>query len=116
MSFLYPRTIAIRRAITNETPGSQPYSGTQEANETVIATVLPASIQLQSKGGTPEAGTPSDAFNMSRYAVMIPRAAAAIGLITERDIVVDDLGKRYQVVGAYWNSLGYNLACTLLEA
>lgn len=116
MSFIYPRIISIRRPNTDSAVGAQPYSGTTQANETQIAADLPASIQLQSKGGTPEAGTPSDAFSMSRYAVMIPFFAAPLGLITERDIVVDDLGKRYQVVGAYWNSLGHNLSCTLLEA
>jgi hypothetical protein len=116
MSFLYPRTVAITRPNTNDTAGDRGYSGVTKAAETAIASGLPASIQLQSKGGTPEGGTPSDAFTMSRYAVMIPQSAAALGLIEERDIVTDDLNKRYQVVGAYWNSLGYNLSCTLLEA
>jgi hypothetical protein len=116
VSFVYPRTIAITRPNTNDTPGDRGYSGVTKANETPIVSGLPASIQLQSKGGAPLGGTPSDAFSMSRYAVMIPFAAAALGLIEERDIVTDDLGKRYQVVGAYWNSLGHNLSCTLLEA
>lgn len=116
MSFIYPRSISIRRPNANNAVGAQPYSGVIEANETVIATALPASIQLQSKGGTPEAGTPSDAFSMSRYNIMIPAASAALGLIADRDVVVDDLGERYQVVGNYWNSLGYNLSATRLEA
>jgi hypothetical protein len=116
MSFLYPRVVAISRPNTNDTAGDRGYSGVTKTNETLIVTGLPASIQLQSKGGRPDAQVPSDAYSMSKFAIMIPFAAAALGLITERDIVTDDLGKRYQVVGTYWNSLGHNLSCTLLEA
>lgn len=116
MSFIYPRTIAISRPNTNDTPGDRGYSGVTKANETQIAAGLPASIQLDTKGGKPDGDVPSDAYGRSAYRIFIPQSAAALGLINERDIVTDDLGKRYQVVGDYWNSLGYNLACTLLEA
>jgi hypothetical protein len=115
MSFLYPRTLSIRRPRPNQTAGLQPYSGQSKAAEDVIATGLPASIQLNHKSGPPQGGTPSDAYNRSGYDILIPRGAAALGSICERDIVVDDLGKRYEVTGAYWNSLGYNLSAEMLQ-
>ena len=116
MSFVYPRVVSINRANTNETPGAQSYSGTTEAAETVILSSLPAAIQLQRKASTPIGGLPSDASNRAGFNVFIPKRAAALGLIKERDVVVDDLGNRYQVFGAYWNSLGYNLFTELLQA
>lgn len=116
MSFIYPRTVALTRPPINDAPGDRGYSGVTKANETTIATGLPASIQLDTKSGKPDGDVPSDAYTRTAYRIFIPRRAAALGLINERDIVTDDLGKRYQVVGNYWNSLGYNLACTVLEA
>lgn len=113
---IYNRVIAIRRPQTNETPGDQGYSGTQEANESVILSGLPASIQFAGAGGEPLGGTPSDASKRGNYRIMIPASAASIGSITERDIVVDDLGKRYEVFATWPDSLGYNLHTELLEA
>jgi hypothetical protein len=115
-SFLYPRTVSVFRLQTNETPGAQPYSGTTKGAETLIVSGLPASIQFTRKSGSPLGGTPSDAPNKAGFNIMIPLSAAANGTITERDIIVDDLGKRYEVFGAYWNSLGFNLQTELLQA
>jgi hypothetical protein len=115
VSFIYPRTVSIRRPSVDNAVGAQPYSGLTEANETQVAGGLPASIQLARKGGAPDAGTPSDSYGRVTFNIFIPARAAALGLITENDIVVDDLAKRYQVSGAYWNSLGYNLTADLLS-
>lgn len=114
--FIYPRVIAITRPATNETPGGQDYSGTQKANETSVATGIPCSIQFSSRLSKVLGGTPSDASDIAGFRIFIPLCAAANGLITERDIATDDLGKRYQVFAAYWDSLGYNLQVELLEA
>lgn len=113
---LYPRVVAVTRPATNETPGGQDYSGTQKATETAIVSGLPASIQFTGRLSTPLGGTPSDATDRAGFRILIPAFAAADGLITERDIVTDDLGKRYQVFAGYWDSLGYNLQAELLEA
>jgi hypothetical protein len=37
-------------------------------------------------------------------------------LITEHDVIVDDIGNRYTVVAGYWNSLGYRARCEMLGA
>lgn len=115
MSFLYPRIISVRRPRANESVGPQPYSGVTEANEDTIASGLRASIQLNRKGGSPQAGTPSDAYNRNGYDVFIPKSDAALGSILERDVIVDDLANRYQVTGAYWNSFGFNLSVELMQ-
>ena len=96
--------------------GAQPYGGLVPSNETAIFKALPASIQEDRQRGTTESKTPTAAPGRSGWRVLIPRAAAAKGTIQERDVVVDDLGKRYVVIAAYWNVLGYNLVVELLQA
>jgi hypothetical protein len=116
MSFLYPRTIAITRPDNDLTPGYQPnYSGVEPANEAPIANDLPASIQLKRERGKPDPNLPADAAAKTFWVVMIPLSAAPLGLIQTNDIVTDDLGQRYQVLGPYWNSLGYALLVERLE-
>ncbi|WP_232243723.1 hypothetical protein [Paraburkholderia sp. SOS3] len=87
----------------------------EPANETIVATGLPASIQLKKGKGRPDAGLPADAVEKTLWTVFIPRGAAQLGLIRTNDIVTDDLGERYQVSAPYWNSLGYALQVELLE-
>jgi hypothetical protein len=113
---VYTRLVAITRPNTDNAVGAQPYSGTTEANETTIVSGLPASIQFTGRLSTPLGGTPSDATDRAGFRIMIPASAAAEGLITERDIATDDLGKRYQVFAAWWDVQGYNLQVELLEA
>lgn len=115
MSFLYPRTVSISRQPAAAGGGVQPYSGMQPAQEAVVATGLPASIQLDRDRGRTEANLPSDGMK-SLWKIFIPLRAAALGVIQAHDIVTDDLGIRYQVLGPYWNSLGHNLLVQRLEA
>lgn len=115
MSFLYPRTISVRRQTAQAGVGVLPYSGTQAAQETVVASGLPASIQNRGQANS-ETNLPSDPKGGApRWRILIPRGASPLGQITERDVIVDDLGKRYLVIAAYWNSLGHNLHASLLE-
>ena len=112
---LYPRTVSIRRQQEQTGGGVKPYAGEIPADETVVASGLPASIQFQRLSGAPDAKVPSDAYNRAGWNIFVPMASASLGEITELDVVVDDLGKRYQVTAAYWNSLGYKIAAELLE-
>lgn len=116
MSFLYPRVVSVSRPKVDNSVGAQNYSGVTRGEEDPVVENLPASIQLQRRSGAPDGKTPSDAYARSGFNILIPLNACALGVITERDIITDDLGKRYQVIGAYWNSLGYNLSTELLEA
>lgn len=115
MSFLYPRTVSVRRQPVSTGGGAQPYSGMQPAQEAVIAEGLPASIQLDRERGKTEANLPADGMK-SLWRILIPLGSAPLGLILSHDIIVDDLGARYQVLGAYWNSLGHALSVERLEA
>lgn len=116
MSFLYPRTVTVTRPGVQTGVGAVSYGGLQQSNETpVIASPgVPASIQLAKEHGKPDANLPADA-GKSNWKVFIPVYAAARGLIQTRDIITDDLGQRYQVIGPYWNSLGHNCICERLE-
>ena len=115
MSFVYPRTIRILRQAMDTAFGELPPSGARLAPETVVAQGIPASIQQRTTGAKPEPDIPADASNRTMWRVFIPRRRLANGVVQEGDIVVDDLGVRYQVAGPYWNSLGYNLLVERLK-
>lgn len=116
MSFVYPRTVSILRQAAQTGFGALPPSGAGLALEQAIATGLPASIQHKSTGARPEAGLPADAANRTLWRVFIPLGGLTLGAVQRGDIVVDDLGQRYQVTAPYWNSLGHNLLAERLEA
>ncbi len=116
MSFLYPRTIAIRRPQAQAGVGaSHTYGGAQASAETPIASGLPASIQVRRERQRNDVGLPGDATKPTWY-IFIPRRALALGQVELRDIAVDDLGNRYQVIQPYWDSLGHRLTAELLKA
>lgn len=114
MSFLYPRTVNITRPAPPTGVGARGYGGVSAAQETAVASGLPANIQFAKMRGKTDAGVPADG-EKTFWKVLLPKSAAANGLIQARDIVTDDLGQRYQVTAPYWNSLGYNLMAERLE-
>ncbi len=114
MSFLYPRTISITRPTQPIGEGAVGYGAEEVSTETQIASGIQASIQLNKQRGKQDAGLPGDS-EKTLWKILIPPQAVANGVIESRDIVTDDAGLRYQVSGPYWNSLGYNLLCELLE-
>jgi hypothetical protein len=113
MSFLYPRTITVRRATTEKDFGAQGYSGLDPTQETEVVKNVPASIQQTTATGASDAKLPSDAFTRTGWRVFVRLSDRT--LIKERDIIVDDTKKRYLVTSGYWNSLGYNCYVELLE-
>lgn len=119
MSFLYPRRVSILRPNSTKATavGDVGYNADRGAtDDTVIAECLPANIEFDRKGQRNPMGLPTDAVDQPTWRIFIPRRAAALGTIQSRDIVVDDLGQRYQIAGPpYWNSLGYQLRALSLE-
>ncbi len=114
MSFIYPRTIQISRPFDTTGIGALPYQGLEPSDETILFTGIPASIQL--RGATSQkAGIPADTKGAPVWVVIIPLQYCANGTIQDRDVVTDDQSIRYQVSGAYWNSLGYQLDCERLQ-
>ncbi len=115
MSFLYPRTVSVRRPASIAGVGAVAYSGETETNESTpfFSKTFPAAIQHRSGRGGRMGDLPGDAITRSDFYIFL--RSPNLGDITERDIIVDDLGKRYQVIASYWNSLGYRISATLLE-
>ncbi len=114
MSFMYPRTIVITRPAAQTGVGAQGYGGLVTGNETKVADSIPCSIQERREGTKNDGGLASDALKPSWY-IFIQKKSAALGLIQDRDVVTDDIGVRYQVSAAYFDSLGYRLTATTLE-
>lgn len=125
MSFLYPRTIEIRRIKTvagsSDAVGDVGYSGevdstTDPNGEQVLFTGISCSIQADSPGRPRGSSLPTDPTSHPRWKVFIPGALVPKGAIRDRDILVDDESYRYQVIQAYWTPLGYSMPCLRSEA
>lgn len=114
-SFLYPRRVAITRPNVNAGAGRVGYQGLSTPDETPIAAGLPASIQLSGPAGMGGQSLPSDPRANADWKVFVPRSALPKGVAKLRDVVTDDEGERYQIIAAYWNSMGHNLRCSKLQ-
>ena len=112
MSFLYPRTASVSRQARNTTPGPQPYSGVTQASETLILAGIPARIQADRQGTAPDTKLAADAAGQSIWKIIFK---LPLGTVTERDIITDDLGKRYQVISADWGPLVTTCRCQIME-
>ena len=119
MSFMWPRTVTIARPSALAGVGfQQPYSGqrpSEPATMTPIASGLPASVQAQREGQRNPTGLPTDG-NRPVWRIFIKPGAITPGIVRDGDIVTDDIGRRYEVVADYFDSLGYRLHCERLEA
>lgn len=117
MSFLYPRTIAVTRPTGPSGVGNVGYSGVLPSTETPVVSSAPANIQAKTTLSRTYTGAlPAAPPGPIVWRVYIPFKAVPKGTIKDRDIITDDQGIRYQVEAAYWNSMGWNLACIILEA
>lgn len=117
MSFLYPRLISIRRPANQDGVGFQAaYAGDRRDDEEVVFTGLKASVQLRREGQRNPVGLPADGARPT-WDILIPRdQPAAAGSIIDGDFAEDDLGRRFQIVADYYDSLGYNLRVERVKA
>lgn len=115
MSFVYPRTISVSRQTALSGIGAQPYQALNIANETILLSDIPASIQQKKQLKVAFAHLPGDGQGVPSWNIYIPKKYAALGDIKNFDIVTDDLNNRYQVTAAYWDSLGYRCECEQLQ-
>jgi hypothetical protein len=113
MSFLYPRLVSLARQNADNAIGEQPYSGETPSTETVIVSGLAARIQADRQGTVPVAKLPSDTAGQSIWLILIKKAA--LGLVVPRDILIDDLGNRYQVISAEWAQFETTCRSQILE-
>lgn len=117
MSFMYPRLATFHRPAAQTGVGAQPYGGETVDDETAVpgASGIRCSIQARREGTGNTVALPGDA-NRPYWWAFIPKSALANGILQSRDILIDDLGTRYQVVAPYWDSLGYRVSVQSLEA
>lgn len=127
---LFNRTVAVTRNARLPAAGLGGVSELRIATETAVLGVItyagannftfvsltgvPAEIGPDSTSRDIGSSLPSAARRLD-WRIAIQANYAALGTITERDIVTDDLGKRYQVSAATWTFQGYNLRVSLLE-
>lgn len=120
MSFMYPRTIAVHRPPAQSGVGFQaPYAGQDPASETVVVTGLPASVQVRREGQKSPTGLPGDGTKPTWY-IFIKRGAMkakgfADSAIQNLDVIIDELGNRYQVIAPYFDSMGPRPTVELLD-
>ena len=116
MSALYPRTISILRPtedFNQYRDGLQPNrSGLAQDKERLIASAIPASIQIERQGRPPIAQLPGDAEGRGSWRIFFNQPN---GTVKQNDIIEDDLCVRYQVIMPYWDSLGYACLCETLH-
>lgn len=114
---MYPRTIAVTRPSAPTGVGyTGTYSGELKSTETPVVSGIAANVQAKTTMGRIIAGAlPSAAPGPIVWRVFIARGVVADGVIKDRDIITDDLGRRFQIEAAYVNSMGWNIACILLE-
>ncbi len=112
MSFLYPNTISLSRTALNAATGATSYGGLSAPAKTEIAAGLAAHIQADRQGTRNNAGLPADAAGQSIWKVIFKGAR---GLASERDVITDEQGKRYQVISADWGPLATTCRCQLLQ-
>ena len=113
-SLIYPRTVSIYRPQAQTAVGAVAYQGLTPTNELQRFAGLDAGVQWRSTIGRVPVGLPSDAASMGYWEILV--VGLSIGDVKDRDVVVDDEGIRYQVFGAYWTPLNYQLKCQRLEA
>lgn len=112
---MYPRRISVSRYSASSGVGAVGYSASETATETVLFKNIPAEIQATRRVGSPDPNVPSDTISLPGFNIFVQPQYLKLGDVTEKDTITDDLGKRYQVIVAYWNVLGYNISASLLE-
>jgi hypothetical protein len=130
MSFLYPRTIQIRRLRTEafvdgvDQVGGLGYSGaTQDTDESdvdgeqILFKNVCCQIAAHQSGRTKDGLLPTDATMKPLWLIIVPSSSCVPkAAIRDRDILVDDEQYRYIVAQAWWTPLSWNLSAVRLEA
>lgn len=116
MSFLYPRTVTISRPDHQDTPaaGIMPYGGVDQDAMDVIVSGIACNVQSRGTGRRDAEHLPGDATNYL-WNINIPLGLVADGVIQDRDLAKDDLGRRFVVEAAYCHSMGWKLSVASLE-
>lgn len=112
MSFLRPHTISIRRPTTPSGTSPLGYQGLRKQDEVVVATGIKANIAASRESRPVTSGLPSAVMFRTLYKIVFD---GKDGLVRNRDVIVDQNGRRYQVLSVSWGSLGFSVLGELLE-
>jgi hypothetical protein len=113
MSFnprLYPRRIKIERADHQNGEAKVSYGGMTPEEFSLVLDNVPCNVQSKSSGRSNTANLPADTV-VAQWQINIPRDTVADGVIKKRDIITDDLGRRFSVVADHCHPLGWKLLC-----
>lgn len=115
-SFLYPRRVKFFRPCAESTVGAAPYQGLTRGKEAALfeGCEFRAGVQWRADGSAPSAKLPGDAPRGGFWEVLV--LGLKPGDVRDRDIVVDDVGVRYQVYADYITPINAQLKCQRLEA
>lgn len=107
-NFMFPRTISVRRPNNNVTPtaGQVGFGGADPIQETVILTGLPAVIDFDRFGRQDPGNLPTDSKLAFYFIQFPPNAIPAENTVQQNDVLLDDFGRRFQVVGLTWSAIG----------
>lgn len=114
---MYPRRISVTRPAGQTGIGDVGYSGVEIDTETPVVSGIAANIQAKTTmARVPNGSLPAQPPGPIVWRVYIKRGLVADDVIKDRDIITDDLGRRFQVEADYQNSMGWNIPCVRLEA
>lgn len=112
MSFLYPDVIAIwREQAASEDIGAQGYD--DALPELPRQSGIPANIQISGRSRALAANLPSDTYSGTLWDIFFKKANFQV---QERDIIIDQYGKRYQIAALEKHPLGYTCTCERLQS
>jgi hypothetical protein len=115
--FLYPRTLTFKRPIAVAAFGAVAYQGVAESAETTIAMNVSANLEIASAGKAGGTYLPADSPGPIKWLATLPQSAnVTLPLIMERDVIYDDLGRRFQVDAFQPGPLGAKITLVRLTA
>jgi hypothetical protein len=110
-------TVSIVRSDMQTGVGAQTTYGADSSDtDTILGNAIPAAFLFRREGQHSTVGLPADGSRPT-FDVMMPKLAFPGGaIITDRDYVVDENGRRYFVVADYLDDQGYFLRVERMEA
>jgi hypothetical protein len=105
------RTITLSRAAQQTGTGINGYGGNTVAGETTLLAGWPASVLKAPYGTRPEVNLPGDTIE-PKWFLLLPSLVSTLGVtVVVRDIITDDLSRRYVVEAAEITELGWRIVC-----
>lgn len=112
--FLYPRQVTFYRRPKTTQAGPAGYGGIDPKDLDIIVGPIKANIQDKGTGRGGGVGSPADTVP-AQWMIYTELGDVADGQLCDRDIAVDDLGRRFQISGDYVHSMGGKFRCDRLE-